>query len=77
MTHSAKSSELVRTIVMMAQNLGLGVVAEGVETEAHREQLSAFGCPYMQGYLFSEPLSSSQTTAFLQQTVSRTHSVLT
>jgi diguanylate cyclase (GGDEF)-like protein/PAS domain S-box-containing protein len=47
---------IARTIVALGQNLGLAVIAEGVETEAQREFLEAHGCHAYQGYLFSRPL---------------------
>jgi diguanylate cyclase (GGDEF)-like protein/PAS domain S-box-containing protein len=46
--------------VALAHNLGLSVVAEGVETEAQREFLVAHGCDCLQGYLFSHPLRSEE-----------------
>ena len=42
-------------IVKLAHELGMGLIAEGVETLAHAEQLLALGCPHAQGHLFSEP----------------------
>lgn len=54
---SDRSDELmVRTIIDLAQNFGLEVVAEGVETEAQRQFLKQHGCPVYQGYLFSRPV---------------------
>jgi PAS domain S-box-containing protein len=47
--------EIVRSIVMLAHNLGLQVIAEGVETEAQLELLKKIGCERGQGYLFSKP----------------------
>ncbi len=43
------------TIITLAHNLGLGLIAEGVETEAQRDWLLAHGCEVMQGYLFARP----------------------
>lgn len=47
---------IVRTTVNMCHDLGLQVVAEGVETAESQEQLKGFGCDYLQGYLLSRPL---------------------
>jgi EAL domain-containing protein (putative c-di-GMP-specific phosphodiesterase class I) len=48
---------IVRAIIAMARSLGMGLVAEGVETEAQARVLQAHGCPVMQGYLFARPMS--------------------
>ncbi len=47
---------IARTIVTLAHSLGLGVIAEGVETEAQREFLAASGCLAYQGFFFGYPL---------------------
>ncbi|MGV0025406.1 EAL domain-containing protein [Phormidesmis priestleyi] len=49
--------ELVRTIITLAWNLGMDVVAEGVETTKQLAQLKALKCEYAQGYLFAKPLN--------------------
>jgi len=46
-------------IVRLADNLGLRVVAEGIETAADRDLLAEMGCPYGQGFLYSAPLTSA------------------
>ena len=51
-----ENAELVQTIVTMAHNLGMDVIAEGVQTEAQIDYLRTLGCDYGQGHLFSEPL---------------------
>ncbi len=57
--------EIVQTIVMLAQNLGMKVIAEGVETEIQLEQLKKFNCEIAQGYFFSKPMSFEKTQEFL------------
>jgi diguanylate cyclase (GGDEF)-like protein/PAS domain S-box-containing protein len=51
-----KGSEMVSAIVALAQNLGMDVVAEGVETAEQLMQLDAMGCEYVQGFHFSRPV---------------------
>jgi diguanylate cyclase (GGDEF)-like protein len=53
-----ENSEIVRTIMTLANNLGMEVVAEGVETEEQLAQLRALKCEYGQGYLFSRPVNA-------------------
>ena len=55
---AAENLELVRTIVTLARNLGMDVVAEGVESEGQRIRLDALGCEYAQGFLFSKPVDA-------------------
>src|SRR5437762_13489839 len=57
--------EIVRSIVDLAGNLGLGVIAEGVETVTQRARLIAFGCAFGQGHLFAKPLEPAAATALL------------
>jgi diguanylate cyclase (GGDEF)-like protein/PAS domain S-box-containing protein len=61
---------IVRTIVALAQSLGLHVIAEGVENESQQQFLAEHGCHAYQGYLFSRPLAAEQLQAFLE---ARTH----
>jgi diguanylate cyclase (GGDEF)-like protein/PAS domain S-box-containing protein len=58
---------IVQTILGMAQNLGLEVIAEGVETEAQRSFLEQHGCSIYQGYLFSEPLTVEEFELLIGQ----------
>lgn len=51
-------SQLVSTIILMARNLGIGVVAEGVETIEQLEWLKQCGCEQIQGYVYSRPLTA-------------------
>jgi len=58
-------------IVKLARELGMGLIAEGVETLAHAEQLLALGCPHAQGHLFSEPRTTEATEALLASAFER------
>jgi PAS domain S-box-containing protein len=55
MDSDPESLEIVRTIIMLAHNLGLKVVAEGTETEEHVNLLRQLNCEMAQGYFFSRP----------------------
>jgi len=57
--------EIVRSIVQLATNLGMGVTAEGVETEAQMKMLSEMNCCHVQGYYLSRPLGAADATALL------------
>jgi EAL domain-containing protein (putative c-di-GMP-specific phosphodiesterase class I) len=50
----------------LAHNLGLTVVAEGVETEAQLDYLRSRGCDLVQGYLFSRPIPAAEAEAFIR-----------
>jgi diguanylate cyclase (GGDEF)-like protein/PAS domain S-box-containing protein len=58
---SGRQRALVDGIVQLARTLGLQVIAEGIETSAVRDLLKQIGCPYGQGYLFSQPLKFADT----------------
>jgi PAS domain S-box-containing protein len=55
MDTDAENREIVKTIIMLAHNLGLKVVAEGTETEKHINQLTDLHCEMAQGYFYSRP----------------------
>jgi EAL domain-containing protein (putative c-di-GMP-specific phosphodiesterase class I) len=57
--------ELVRTIVALAHNLGMDVVAEGVETEDQLQHLRAIQCDFVQGYLLSRPVDATAAERLL------------
>jgi diguanylate cyclase (GGDEF)-like protein/PAS domain S-box-containing protein len=54
------SATLVRAVVSLGKELGIHVVAEGIETEDQRNKLTACGCRYAQGYLFGHPLPAHE-----------------
>jgi diguanylate cyclase (GGDEF)-like protein len=62
---------IVRTIIALARNLGLIVVAEGVETDAQLAYLRANQCDQMQGFLFSRPLPPGECIKLMREGRSR------
>ena len=70
------SKTIVRTIIQMAQNLRLCVIAEGVETEAQQRILSGFGCDVYQGYRFGRPVAIQEfETHLMHATIVRNEAV--
>jgi predicted signal transduction protein with EAL and GGDEF domain len=62
---TAGNSEIVQTIVLLARNLGMKVVAEGVETEYQLAELKKLDCEGAQGYLFARPMSFESLVEFM------------
>jgi len=60
------NSDITRAIVDLSHNLGMNVIAEGIETSFHLEFLRAIGCEYGQGYFFSKPIASQDVKDFLR-----------
>jgi len=58
---------IVSTIISMAKNLGIKVIAEGVETEEQLEFLREHGCDEAQGYLYTPPVSADKFTELLKK----------
>jgi predicted signal transduction protein with EAL and GGDEF domain len=63
----AESVEMVRIIVMLAHNLGMSVVAEGVETAEQAQQLRDLGCELAQGYFFARPTDQQSLLPFIKE----------
>ena len=61
---SDKDAAITTSIIQLAHNLGLKVVAEGVEEEVQLHTLRQLGCDIGQGYLFSRPMSAELVAAF-------------
>jgi len=59
--------EVVRAIYGLGENLGMGVIAEGVETEAQRDALRELGMNHAQGYLFARPLPVEEAERLLRE----------
>ena len=69
-TEAEPDSPIVKTIVSLASNLGLDVIAEGVETQRQADFLRSCGCVEMQGYLFSRPLPAEEMRQLFEQAAS-------
>jgi EAL domain-containing protein (putative c-di-GMP-specific phosphodiesterase class I) len=65
MIHESGSDAIVRSTIALAHNLGLGVIAEGIEDAAQLNRLRELGCELGQGYLFSGPLSPADLEVML------------
>ena len=61
-------NQIVSTIITLARNMGLKVVAEGVETEEQLEHLKDLECAFGQGFLFSYPITAQATEELIGQT---------
>ncbi|MFC3581700.1 putative bifunctional diguanylate cyclase/phosphodiesterase [Sphingomonas hylomeconis] len=59
MGRERESAAIVQSIVHLGRSLGLGVIAEGVETEAQVQALRVAGCSHLQGYFFSRPVEAA------------------
>ncbi|MEW6360930.1 MAG: PAS domain S-box protein [Acidobacteriota bacterium] len=65
--NDSKSDAIVKTILMLGENLGIEVVAEGVETVGQLEMLQKMGCKLGQGFLFSRPVEARVAESLLRQ----------
>jgi diguanylate cyclase (GGDEF)-like protein/PAS domain S-box-containing protein len=66
----SENDEIAQTIIMLASNLRMEVVAEGVETESQLAHLRMLKCGYAQGYLFSRPIDGEAAEALLRKKIS-------
>jgi diguanylate cyclase (GGDEF)-like protein/PAS domain S-box-containing protein len=66
-----KNTEIVRTILTLARNLGMDVVAEGVETREQIIKLTGLNCEYVQGYLLSRPIDGRAMRDLIRQIYDR------
>src|SRR5213078_2774114 len=64
---AAENIEIVRTVISLAENMGMEVVAEGVETLSQLTQLRKLNCQYGQGYLFSRPVDADSVTGWISR----------
>lgn len=61
--HNARARAIIGAIIAIAKELGLNVVAEGVETETQLEFLRSLNCDTYQGYLYSAPVDTMRLEA--------------
>ena len=61
------AARVVRTVVELGNNLGLDVVAEGVETAYHADELMKMGCGHAQGYFFARPMTATDFERWLAE----------
>jgi diguanylate cyclase (GGDEF)-like protein len=66
-TGSARGSSIAEMVIELGRNLGLSIIAEGVEDERQAQILQALGCPLAQGFLFSRPLAPEALLEWLGQ----------
>ncbi|MCU7938300.1 MAG: EAL domain-containing protein [gamma proteobacterium symbiont of Bathyaustriella thionipta] len=62
-------AKVCAAIVALANELGLDVVAEGVETETQKQFFIDLNCKFMQGYLFSKPLTADEANKFILESI--------
>jgi diguanylate cyclase (GGDEF)-like protein/PAS domain S-box-containing protein len=67
LTSGADGLATAQAVVVMAHQLGLKVIAEGVETLKQHELLSAMGCDFAQGFLYSKPVAASEVESLFAQ----------
>ncbi len=63
-----ENTEIIRTIIDLADSLKMGVVAEGVETKAQLDGLQALGCRNIQGFYFAKPMTPDVALRFIKKT---------
>jgi EAL domain-containing protein (putative c-di-GMP-specific phosphodiesterase class I) len=64
---AAENIEIVRTVISLAENMGMEVVAEGIETLSQLTQLRKLKCQYGQGYLFSRPVDAASVSEWISK----------
>ncbi len=70
-TPKAEDTAIVRSLIVMAHNLGLAVIAEGVETAVQASFLRAEKCEELQGYFYAKPLAAGEFEAYLRASLAQ------
>lgn len=63
----SRNNQIVRSVIQMANSLGMSTVAEGIEDFEHVEMLREFGCNSVQGYIFAKPMPVNQFEDFVKE----------
>ena len=66
-TGKGKRPVILRSIISLAHDLGMDVIAEGAETDSDAVELYQLGCEYAQGYVFGEPVETEQAYRLLTE----------
>jgi diguanylate cyclase (GGDEF)-like protein/PAS domain S-box-containing protein len=66
LAHDADAAAIIRAVINLGQSLDIETIAEGIEQAAQAAQLSAYGCHYGQGFLYSKAVPASDVAAMLQ-----------
>lgn len=67
MSLNEENREIVRTIIALAQNLNLKVIAEGIELSTQLEDIGSMDCNFVQGYFFSKAMSAFDISSWMQR----------
>jgi diguanylate cyclase (GGDEF)-like protein/PAS domain S-box-containing protein len=67
MTEDEENIEIVKTIITLAESLGMEAIAEGIETQAQVDALKQLGCQFGQGYFFAKPLDPQSAETLLKE----------
>ncbi len=72
---STLASNVLASVLTLAQSLRLGVTVEGIETQAQGDHVRALGCDTMQGFLFSKPLNPADAAAYILNDAVKGHGI--
>ena len=67
MQHDKSSFKLVESIISLGHNIGMSIIAEGIEEENQAKTLQNLGCDKIQGYFFSKPLAENDLVSYLSE----------